>query len=99
MFCMVAFEGGLNAEEARVGEDLTDEGQIEDVEEPLWNLLAKDWPAVVFFVTAPGINLHEQGIRWPHYVRIEEASAVCVVVQTDRPDELRPHEQYLRLLR
>lgn len=62
MFCMIAFEGRLNTEEACAGDDLTDEGQIEDVEEPLWNHLAKDWPAVVFFVTVPGINLREQGI-------------------------------------
>ena len=42
-----------------MGEDLTDEGQVEEVEEPLWDALAKDWPAVVLFTTVSGVNTCE----------------------------------------
>lgn len=35
---------------------LTDEDQIEEVEEPFRETFAKDWPAVILFLAAPGIN-------------------------------------------
>ena len=38
-----------------VGGNITDEGQVEEVEEPLRDILAKDRPAVVFFMTALGL--------------------------------------------
>jgi hypothetical protein len=35
---------------------LTDEGQVEEVEEPLWDVLAKDRPTVILFIAVPGVN-------------------------------------------
>ena len=44
------------AEIEATGGKLTDEGQVQEVEEPLWDALAKDWPAVVFFTSTSGVN-------------------------------------------
>ena len=46
----------MGAEKVEIRRHLTDEGQVEEVEEPLRNVLAKDWPAVVFFMTVSGVN-------------------------------------------
>ena len=66
---------------------LTDEGQIEEVKEPLRDTLAKDRPAIVLLAAAPGINSRGR-IRFSCHVQVKEASTISVVVQTKGPHEL-----------
>jgi len=52
---MIAFGNKVSTVKMEIGwGDLTDKGQVDEVEKPLWDTLAKDWPAVVLFVTIPG---------------------------------------------
>ena len=71
----------------KIGRCLTDEGQIEEVEKPLRNSLAKDRPTVVLFVTVSGVNSRGL-IRRSYHVQVKEASTIRVVVQTNGPHEL-----------
>lgn len=57
------------------------------MEEPLRDGFAKDWPAVVLFMTVSGVNTCGH-TRHSYRVQVEKASAVRVVVHTNGPYEL-----------